>query len=186
MKRKHQLFRLFYIMMIFFIIGILTSMIVLPAAAEPELSRYSVTPRAGEPDDTFVFLVTYNDPENTPPEYIWLKIDNKKYTLTPVNTDDNNYTDGKDYMGKTKLSEGIHIYYFEASDGNNSINTLAFTLDVKSEDEFAHLDVVYAILFATFIILIPIIYGAYQFRKLVRNLDKLVGTGERSQKKKNL
>jgi hypothetical protein len=130
-----------------------------------------VTPRSGTPDDTFLFLVTYSDSKNTPPEYVKLIVGDKEYTLTPVNSDDDNYTDGKDYMVRTKLPKGTHIYYFQASDGNTVETSSATTIQIVENDPYTHLDVAYSLLFATFILLIPICYGLYLLKKIAKSME---------------
>ena len=140
------------------------------SSAKPQITRPSVKPSRGEPGDTYLFLSTYNDPDNIPPDFIQLVIDNKRHNLTPVSLKDDDYTDGKDYMIKLKLSEGLHLYYFEAANMNGSATSSAATIHIEDESEFTHLDVAYSLLIATVIILIPLLYGLYQLRKLTRIL----------------
>jgi hypothetical protein len=142
-----------------------------------------VTPRTGEPDDELLFLITYIDTENKAPEYVRLVVDNKKYEMEQVNPTDLNFSDGKNYKTKIKLAEGTHIFYFEASNGQESTSSLAATLQIKPENQFTHLDVAYSLLIATVLILIPMIYGLYQLKKLAVGVDKLVGEGQVKDKK---
>jgi hypothetical protein len=144
-------------------------------AGGPELTRILLTPRSGTTDDTYMFIVTYKSAENMAPDFVQLVIDNKRYDLEALNEGDLNYTDGKDYIIKVKVSKGTHLYYLETSDGNQTTSSLASTLIVREENQFTHLDVAYSVLFATFIILIPMIYGLYLLKKLVDKLDKLEG-----------
>jgi hypothetical protein len=183
MKSRMRRVRRFYFMIIFLFIVIIWISGIVWVAAAPELTRPSVTPRDGTPDDKFMFLVTYKDLENRAPEFIQLIIDDDRYELAPLNELDKNYSDGKDYIVKLKIPEGTHLYYFEASNGNQTTSSLATPLVVKAENEFTHLDVAYSILFATFIILIPIVYGLHQLRKLANNLDRLANKGEKPKRK---
>jgi hypothetical protein len=152
------------------------------AASAPTHSRSSVTPRSGEPDINYLFLVTYSDPENAPPEYVQLVIDDKKYDLSPINDKDDNYTDGKDFKIKVKLSEGIHLYHFEASNGEQATNTLVSPIQIKKADPFTHLDVTYSVLIATIMLLIPLIYGLHLMKRIADNLS---GNREAKVHKKN-
>ncbi len=154
------------------------------ALAAPELTVASVTPGSGTPDDELLFLIIYYDSDNKQPEYVRLVVDNKRYELSPVNPNDLNYTDGKNYMTRIKLSEGTHIFYFEASNGQENTSSLAYPMRIKPVNEFTHLDVAYSLLIATVMILIPLIYGLYQLKKLVSGLDKLAPRGKSDEKKK--
>ena len=183
-SKIHRIRHFIPLSMLIIITGIIISCTPAPVSGSPEISRFSVTPRSGAPDDEFVFLVTYNSLENKPPDYIQLVTDHKRFDLTPVNAQDNNFSDGKEYIVKRKFSEGIHIYYFEASDGNQSTSSMATTLAVEAKNEFTHLDVAYSLLFATFLIIIPVIYGIYQLRRLSNSVDKLVGSEAVKHKKK--
>ena len=170
MKSRIRQTRIFSkIMLLICMVGLILPLIVTQCSASPSISRYSVTPRYGSPDDEFLFLVTYTNTENKAPESIYLVIDNKNYDLIPVSDEDLNYTDGKDYTVKKKISEGTHIFYFEASDGNETASSRANTIVVKTKDQFTHLDVAYSLLVATFIVLIPLIYGIYQLKKIANN-----------------
>jgi hypothetical protein len=145
----------------------------------PELYGISVTPRSSTTKEPVIFLITYRDPEDVQPNLIQIIIGNQKYTLQPVDPDDMNYTNGKDYFIKLKLNEGIHIFYVKASDGVHNVTSSALTIKIISppeENEFTHLDVAYSLLIATGIILIPIVYGIYQLYKLEKTLSSLTDT----------
>ena len=165
----------FFRVLVILMVGVILISTLGHVAGGPELTRILLTPRSGTPDDTYMFIVTYKSAENKAPEYVQLVIGDKRYDLAALNEEDLNYTDGKDYIIKVKVSEGTHLYYLETSDGNQTTSSLANTLIVKAENQFTHLDVAYSVLFATFIILIPIIYGLYLLKKLVDKLDKLAG-----------
>ena len=159
---------------LFLILSVLTLLLTLFSGGLEafSISRQSVTPRSGTPDDTFLFLVTYSDSKNTPAEYVQLIVGDNEYTLSPVNTDDDNYTDGKDYMVRTKLPKGTHIFYFQASNGTTVETSSASTIQIAEKDEFTHLDVAYSLLLATLILLIPICYGLYLMKKIANNMKK--------------
>jgi hypothetical protein len=171
-KRQNWVFR--EIIGIFLITILFTVTISTTATAAPGIKRPSVNSSTGEPDDTFLFMMTYNSSENLAPEYVRLVVNGNTHELTTVNIDDTNYIDGKDYMYKLKLSEGLHVYYFEASDGKYNTTSVASTLRVKPKDEFQHLDVAYSLLIATVIIIIPVCYGIYLLKKLTHNVERLV------------
>jgi hypothetical protein len=151
-------------------------------SSAPELVGYSVTPRSGTIENEFVFMIIYRDFENREPEYIRLVIDEKKYDLDPVSSDDMNYSDGKNYFNKLKLSKGVHIYYFEASNGVNATISSANTIIVNGEpEEYTHLDVTYSIIFATIFLAILLLYGLFQLKKLAQSIDRLT-TNKKSYK----
>ena len=126
-----QSHRFFLIIILIAMIGVSATNFVTYAAAEPRLSRGSVNPHTGDPEEKFLFIVTYSDPENEPPDYVRLIVGNYEYTLSPVNPDDNNYVDGKDYMIRTRLREGLHTYYFEAVSGNHTVISPASSLSMS-------------------------------------------------------
>ena len=159
------------------LILVLVSNIVSSAPTLSYLDRITARSKSNYPEDEFVFLVTYVSPKNKPPLEIKLVIDNNKYDLLPENTLDLNYTDGKDYTIRLTLNEGVHLYHIEVSDDNGSYSSLANTVVVRSpvqdNQEYTHLDVAYSVIAATIIILIPMIYGLYQMKRLSNNLGKL-------------
>ncbi|MEM2901076.1 MAG: hypothetical protein QXT63_09825, partial [Thermoplasmata archaeon] len=63
----------------------------------PEISGY-VTPQSGDIETEFEFVCEYKDFENTPPEYIWVIIDDVKRDMLPVDINDLTYSDGKTYF----------------------------------------------------------------------------------------
>ena len=99
-------------------------------------------------------------------------VDETLYDLQPLNPQDLNYSDGKSYFIRLELSKGIHIFYFEASNGNSTTYSKASTLIVNEKaSEYTHLDIAYSIVFATIIILIVVILGVYQLKKITRALQ---------------
>jgi hypothetical protein len=182
-KSKHHPNRFSIIISFFLIIcySLLFSNVITCTSADgtssssgPELIGYSVTPRSGTVEDEFVFLMIYRDHDNREPEYIKLIIDENEYDLDPLSSDDKNFSDGKNYFNKLKLSKGVHIYYFEASNGVNVTISSANTIIVNGEpEEYTHLDVTYSVLFATMVFVIIFIYGIYHLKKLSRSLEDI-------------
>jgi hypothetical protein len=153
-------------------------------ATAGDLSRPSVTPRTGNPDDSYVFLISYSDPENTPPENVYVVVNDKEHRLTPVDAADDNYTDGKDYTTKLKFGKGTHVYFFRAETGDGTVNSPAGTIWVREANIYTHMDVVYGLLVSTFIVLIPVLYTIFLLRKLVRVKQDSSQVNDRSDKKK--
>ncbi len=91
------------------------------------LGNPSVTPTEGDTTTIFVFQVTYMDLENDTPSFIYVYINNVNYTMTKLNSGDNNYTDGCIYIYSTNLSVGNYHYQFSTSDGGAVINTSSFS-----------------------------------------------------------
>jgi hypothetical protein len=153
------------------------------SSSGPELMGVTVTPRSGTVEDEFLFMIIYKDNENRAPEYIKLVIDDNKYELKPLSSDDNIFSDGKNYFNKLKLSKGVHIYYFEASNGVNVTISSASTILVNGEpEEYTHLDVTYSVIFATMVIVIILIYGNYQLKKISQSLDRLSRKSDKDSK----
>jgi hypothetical protein len=83
-------------------------------------------PNGGNLDSVFTFDVTYSDPDNDPPESLFLQIDpdtadQMEYDLLAheVNGADKKYSDGKDYritLTGEQIGEGIHDFSVETSD----------------------------------------------------------------------
>jgi uncharacterized protein YjbI with pentapeptide repeats len=105
----------------------------------PQLMNFKLTPIEGNTDTEFTFSFTYFDYDNDAPETIQVVIDENNYDmdLKPGETAYN----GR-YEYKTKLSEGVHSYYFIASDGKDTNTSETFTTPkiekpVKVEDDEA-------------------------------------------------
>jgi len=98
----------------------------------PEISGY-VTPQSGDIETEFEFVCEYKDFENSPPEYVWVIIDDAKRDMHPKDETDLTYSDGKTYFLKTNLSSGIHNYKFEVSDGINVNSTSTSTIRVTKD-----------------------------------------------------
>lgn len=142
----------------------------------PEITSYSITPTTGFTNEHIVFITTYKDIEDMAPAIVQVIIDGIEYNLDPVDKNDDNYTNGKDYFVKMKLSKGTHLVYFKVSDGNSNVSTTATTIRIIEKDTenlFSHLDVAYSIFIATAVFLIPLAYGIYQIRKVERSISKL-------------
>lgn len=89
---------------------------ILPNLA-PQLLGGSVIPSSGDASTIFIFKVTYMDPDNDPPNEIYVVLDGFNYSMSKANPADTNYTDGIEYIYATTLSVGPHTYYFTTSDG---------------------------------------------------------------------
>jgi hypothetical protein len=153
----------------------------------PKITKYTITPRSGTVDDVFYIIVVYQHDENIGAEYVRLIVDDLAYEMTPLNND-GNYSDGKDYFLKIKLSKGVHVFYFQISNGYQTVNSLASTIlvtDPEEPNEFTHLDVVFGIFAATIIFLIPLIYGINQIRKLEQNLNRLANSNHKNHNNNN-
>lgn len=89
----------------------------------PTLSDALVNPPSGNNYTDFRFQVTYSDADNNPPQYMNVTINGTMFRMEKMDLNDNDYIDGVVYSYQTKLSEGIHSFCFNASDGVNSIST---------------------------------------------------------------
>lgn len=86
------------------------------ANSNPRPERGGVVPEDGNEDEDFMYTVVYTDPDNDPPYFIDVWIDNQAYPMEKVNPADHDYTDGCMYHYKTSLSPGEHSHYFQMSD----------------------------------------------------------------------
>jgi hypothetical protein len=98
---------------------------------------------------------------------VYVVVNNKEYKLSPADTSDNNYTDGKDYTTKLKFDQGTYIFFYKANTNNGTINSPSSTIFVRNIEQYTHMDVVYGVLTATVIVLIPLVYAIYLLRKIV-------------------
>ncbi|WP_141505370.1 glycoside hydrolase family 9 protein [Paenibacillus luteus] len=72
----------------------------------------------------FTFHATYTDQDNEKPYVMHLVLDDKAYEMREIDNADTNYTNGKDYIYRTKLPPGNHSYYFRTTDlTSNEVRT---------------------------------------------------------------
>jgi len=87
--------------------------------APPSLNLGSVFPSSGAVGTTFTYEVTYADTNGDAPSYVRVIIDGSAQTMSYVS---GTYTSGAIYRYTTSsLTRGSHTYYFETSDGTNTI-----------------------------------------------------------------
>jgi WD40 repeat protein len=84
----------------------------------PALSSGSVSPGAGTTRDTFTYEVTYSDPDGDPPSCVTVYIDGNPHAMTYAS---GSYTAGAVYRYQATLPLGSHTYFFEASDGTDTV-----------------------------------------------------------------
>lgn len=86
----------------------------------PILSEGLVTPFSGNRGRVYEYKVKYTDPDNNPPASIKLYIDGDAPIEISVPMPGANYANGVTYSyptSKNTLAEGLHTFYFEATDG---------------------------------------------------------------------
>jgi hypothetical protein len=88
----------------------------------PVLSAGTVSPASGTKATQFKYAVTYTDPNNQPPSYVRIGVDNNTLVnMTLRNGQDGDFTNGEIYEYTTSaLANGSHKYLFSASDGTNN------------------------------------------------------------------
>jgi hypothetical protein len=84
----------------------------------PTLSSSGVSPSSGKTDTAFTFSVTYTDADNDAPTVKKVYIDGVAHDMSSTAT---TYTSGVVFTYSTKLSKGSHTYYFEFSDGTETV-----------------------------------------------------------------
>jgi chitodextrinase len=83
----------------------------------PRLGAPSVSRDEGTVNDNFTFTVTYFDADNDSANYVRAFAGDQPIDLTPVEPEDTNTTDGKDYFCETRLLSGLLAVYFDCWDG---------------------------------------------------------------------
>jgi len=91
----------------------------------PVLKNGCVKPESGNLDTLFVYSVIYRDLDGDAPKYVRIKLDGSWYDMSPSHQ--GNYTEGVEYVYSTKLTEGLHMFKFRASDRENEVLTPEFT-----------------------------------------------------------
>ena len=84
---------------------------------KPKLSNGKINPTKGDTDTDFTFSLIFTDEDNDSGE-VWILIDGLKFKMIK-DSGDSDFTDGVKYTYKTKLAEGEHNYYFNATDGTD-------------------------------------------------------------------
>ena len=139
------------------------------ALAVPTLTYPRVTPTTGDSGTTFTFTLHYAGDE---PLLMEIYLGDQAHTMLEVDSNDVNYTNGKDYYFESQLSEGTTIYYFKATiSPGEEIRTTASTVHVGTDDfGFDHLDVVLAVSF-----FIPlVIIGLFLFRRFSKDMKEIL------------
>lgn len=147
-----------------------------PQNSSPVLRNESISPRNSKVDETVIFKVNYLDMDNDSATYVNLLIDTKSYPMKELDSDDTNYTDGKDFFLKMDFEKGNYLFYFEASDGTNTTTTMVNTFAVGDKYELQwHLDI--AAVLVVFIVLA--VFIIHYLKQLTSNMNELIKqTGE--------
>jgi len=81
--------------------------------------KVSVEPEVGNTEQLYKFMIEYKDRDGLmgdAPEYVRVVIDGMPYNMLENDTEDDDYSDGKEYYYETNLEAGTHYHYFECSD----------------------------------------------------------------------
>jgi hypothetical protein len=87
----------------------------------PVLENGGVNPDPGDTDDQFTFSIVYTDADDDEPTEKILVVDEVEWRMYSGEPTDKTYNDGKVYEFILNLDEGDHEYYFEFSDGKNTV-----------------------------------------------------------------
>lgn len=105
-----------------------TQTFIIGSNSAPLLTNPQVQPDSGTPDTIFTFTVTYTDTDNNLPTLKNVVIDSMDYQMS---SDDHGYGDGAEFsFSKDSFSVGKHDFYFEFSDGMDTVNTNSDTFVV--------------------------------------------------------
>ena len=80
-----------------------------------------VSPLTGNTTTLFTYTLNYTDPDNQEPVYVKVYIDGNPSEMVKQDPGDNDYTDGCIYEYSTQLGVGRHSYYFNVSDGIETV-----------------------------------------------------------------
>ncbi|MFX1400244.1 MAG: hypothetical protein ACFE8V_03240 [Promethearchaeota archaeon] len=92
----------------------------------PSFTNPQFNPPTGNSTTFFTFAVTYTDIDNRGPIYINVTINQDSFSMVKQDNSDYDYVNGVIFQYTTTLQSGPHQYYFNASDGDNEINSLSF------------------------------------------------------------
>jgi hypothetical protein len=127
----------------------------------PKLLNATMTPLGGNIETSFTFSIHYYDSDGDTPKIIQVVIDNIPRNLR-LGTGEN--ASNGVYYYNTTLSEGIHTYYFMASDGLESVKTEDFTsseikkLEENSKEKISWYWLIWIIIVVVIIITLMFIY----------------------------
>lgn len=160
------------ISLIFISILIFVSMtlpIIEPVQGEEErtvkLTHPGLQPGSGTDGTTFLFTIKATGSAE-PASPIEVVINDRGYMMNEVNNDDANYSDGKDFYHRQRLSQGGTVYFFRS--GNTT--TTARILSVGESDRIQyHYDV--ALIMS--LLVIPVIVGILLFRRIEREFHEI-------------
>jgi hypothetical protein len=91
----------------------------------PMFFNAEVLPYHGFEPTLFEFYVNYTDLDNNPPTYVSLTINGTTHQMEPVNPSDIDFIDGAIYFynGTMPLGLGTYVYYFNTSDGFDTVGS---------------------------------------------------------------
>ncbi len=163
---------------------------------DPTLTVGKATPGQGLPNTEFTFSVTYTDPDNEPPTSVKVVIDQVEYDMQEINTEDDDFSDGKEYYFKKTLEEGTYVVFFRAYDAQGNVtDTNSFNLIAANtgghQDLINYADdkllprlydlftiVLFILILFVSIIIISFIFMGLQVRKVAKQLESFRGGGE--------
>ena len=98
--------------------GSLWSFIVIEYS-DPIISHGIVNPTTGDQFTNYTFSFLYVDKDNDIPKFVYLIVDGIKYEMNENDSEDTNFTDGKEYYKVISLNNSNHEYYFQIIDQND-------------------------------------------------------------------
>jgi hypothetical protein len=87
----------------------------------PTLTDGDVSPSSGTPYTTLTYSVNYTDADNSQPAYVRVIIDGVPHDMIKRASIEPDYENGSIYKYSTNLALGGHDFYFNASDGIESV-----------------------------------------------------------------
>ncbi len=177
----------FSVLMIFVATTLLLCVLLLAAQATgdgensaPTIENFEVTPRDRSSRSEYLFTATYRDENNDAPRYMQVVIDNKSHNMRAVDTEDENYADGKDYYYRTHFKSNKAIYfYFKAGDMEFNVTSRVKTLYVEEIFEW-HFDI--ALVFGLYLIpTVWVVRIAHKMSGSLKNIEKAISNEERKE-----
>ncbi len=150
---------------------LLVVMLVSNTMAAPTISNLTYSPRDGNLDTDYVFTLRYTG--DLAPEKVVIVMGDTEYQMEEVDPSDHNFSDSKDYYLITKLPGGSHIWYFKVVSNGTILKSTTYTLIIERFGVgWEHLDVVLAVGVVGGIFIIPVLYIAFIFRRISKNLKE--------------
>lgn len=161
----------FSLLFLFSLITFLAIVFVISSLGQCEgvtFSKTSVTPSSGDEDSEYVFKVRVTSSEE-PEDPLQIVIEGIAYDLREVDTNDQNFSNGKEFFYSDSFGPGPKFYYYRC--GGSTTRVLTFNVKDSGLFQEVHPD----LLFAMLIYILPLLYFILLLRKVNRHIGVIIG-----------